>query len=221
MAFISASLLVRPSATRPTLKTSAFGARVNTSVAPTRARFTMGNVVPAFVKAMEDYKKDFPQFAERGWGATVKAERWNGRHAMFGLMVFVITGYCKGHGLLPDPSVTLDVAQWGVLGSLGDGTGISMQRAIILVAHIHVLFVSVAAAIAPFSFQDKLLLEPGEADEAPAGLFPPFNGGLTKDAELWNSRVAMLGLICLVGQALATKTPILDVVNLWLGNRLF
>lgn len=221
MAFISTTLLVRPSATRPSLKTSTFGARVNTSVVPSIARVTMGNVVPAFERAMADYQKDFPKFAERGWGATVKAERWNGRHAMFGFVVLVLTGYCKGHGLLPDTDVLLDVSQWGTLGTLGDGTGISMQRAIILVAHIHVLFVSVAASIAPFSFQDKLLLEPGEKDEAPAGLFPPFVGGLTKDAELWNSRVAMLGVICLVAQAVATHTPILDVVNLWVGNGLY
>nr|AAM94016.1 low molecular mass early light-inducible protein HV60 [Griffithsia japonica] len=178
----------------------------------------MGNMVPAFVKAMEDYKADFPSFAERGWGATVKAERWNGRHVMFGWLVFWITAYCKGHGLLPDPSVLLDLSQWGPVASLGDSTPISQQRAIVLVAHIHVLFVSIAAAIAPFSFQDKLLLEPGEADDAPAGLFPPMAPGLTKDAEIWNGRVAMVGLICLVAQAVGTKTPILDVVNMWFGS---
>lgn len=160
-------------------------------------------------------------FAERGWGVSVKAERWNGRHAMFGLMTLAITGYCKGHGLLPPVDQVLDFAQWGVLAQLGDTTGIPMSRAVILVAHIHVLMVSVVAALAPFSFQDKLLLEAGEADEEPAGLFPAFTPGLSKDAELWNSRVAMLGVICLVGQAVATRSDVLDVLNLWLGKLLF
>lgn len=189
--------------------------------APSRGLLRMQNVLPVFTQAMEDYKKDFPAFAERGWGATVKAERWNGRHAMFGFLVLVATGYCKGHGLIPDASVPLDMQTWGVIGSLGDNSAISMQRAIILVAHIHVLMVSIAAAIAPFSFQDKLLLEPGEKDEAPSGLFPEFKGGLTKEAEMWNSRVAMLGIICLVATSAATNTPILDVLNLSLGNLLF
>lgn len=140
---------------------------------------------------------------------------------MFGWLMLVATAYCKGHGLLPDPSILLDVKQWGPLVSLGDGSGISMQRAVILVAHIHFLFVSVAAAMAPFSFQDKLLLEPGEEDEAPAGLLPTFAAGLTPDAEMWNSRVAMVGLISLVAQAAATNTPVLDVVNMWFGKLLF
>lgn len=178
-------------------------------------------VLPRFVKAMDEYKAEFPFFAERGWGASVKAERWNGRHAMFGFLTLAITGYCKGHGLLPEASEILDISQWGNLASLGDYSGISTQRAVILIAHVHVLLVSVAAAISPFSFQDKLLLEPGEADEEPAGLFPSFSPGLTKDAELWNSRVAMLGVICLVGQSIATKTPILDVMNVWFGKILF
>lgn len=178
-------------------------------------------MLPQLVKAMEEYKSEFPLFAERGWGATVKAERWNGRHAMFGFLALVITAYCKGHGLLPDATAQLDASQWGPLVALGDYKGISIQRAVILIGHVHVLLVSIAAAISPFSFQDKLLLEPGETDEEPAGLFPKFSLGLTKDAELWNSRVAMLGIICLVGQSVATKTEILDTLNLWLGGILF
>lgn len=220
MAFVS-SVAVRPSLQSPALqRTSLSGARVAHASAPRRAAVRMGMVLPIFTQAMEDFKKDYPAFADRGWGATVKAERWNGRHAMFGFLVLVATGYCKGHGLIPDASVPLP-GDWGVLGQLGDASAISMQRAIILVAHIHVLSVSVAAAIAPFSFQDKLLLEPGEADEEPAGLFPEFKGGLTKEAELWNCRVAMLGIICLVAASVATHTSILDMLNLSLGNLLF
>lgn len=223
MAFVSTTVVLRPSIARPALSaTTAFGSPVlrTATTTATPARISM-TVLPRFTKAMDDYKSEFPAFAERGWGASVKAERWNGRHAMFGFLAMWITAYCKGHNLLPDPSVIIDPAQWGTLAALGDGSPIPVQRAVILIAHVHVLFVSIAAAISPFSFQDKLLLEPGEKDEEPAGLFPKFSLGLTKDAELWNSRVAMLGIICLVGQAVATKTPILDVLNTWFGKILF
>lgn len=140
---------------------------------------------------------------------------------MFGLMVLVITGYCKSHNLIPDPDMTLDLSVWGPLAALGDQASITNERAIILIAHVHVLLVSIAAAIAPFSFQDTLLIPEGQADEKPAGLFPPFVGGLTKEAELWNGRVAMLGVSTLVGIAISTGTPILDVLNAGLGNLLF
>lgn len=223
MAFVSSSIaVVRPSLQRANVcNNHFFGARAAPVAVRSTSTTRMGVVLPVFTKAMEEFKNEYPQFASRGWGATVKAERWNGRHAMFGFLVLVLTGYVKGHGLIPDPTTPLDIAQWGVLGTLGDTGGITTERAVILVAHIHVLFVSVAAALAPFSFQDKLLLGAGEADEEPAGLFPPLSPGLTKDAELWNSRVAMLGIICLVVTAVATDTSILDVLNNCLGNLLF
>lgn len=119
------------------------------------------------------------------------------------------------------PTGDLDLSAWGVIGSLGDTTAISMERAAIIVFHIHLLFVSLAAAFAPFSFQDKLLLEDGEADEAPSGLFPAFKGGLTKEAEMWNGRVAMVGLICLCAASAASKMSVLDTLNVALGGFLF
>lgn len=45
----------------------------------------------------------------RGWGPTTKAERWNGRHAMFGWIALLVTGYAKGHGLIPNPDTALDL----------------------------------------------------------------------------------------------------------------
>jgi Chlorophyll A-B binding protein len=191
MAFVNVAAAVRPAFTRPALCNHAFGgARVAVPGAVTRSSVTMlENMQPAFLKAMEDYKEEYAPFAKRGWGATTKAERWNSRHAMFGWLMIIGTAEARNHGLMPEGF--LDQGQWGVLASLGDQNPISMERAAILVAHIHLLFVSVAAALAPFSFQDKLLLEDGEADETPAGLFPTFKGGLTKDAEIWNGRVAM------------------------------
>lgn len=220
MAFVSA-VAIRPSLHRQSMSTGYFGAQFSTvSVAPRSATTIrmVDNVQPAFVKAMDEYKKDFKPFAKRGWGATTKAERWNGRHVMFGWIMLVATGYAKAHGLLPVGS--LDFSQWGVLSTLGDQQPISLERAVILVAHIHFLFVSIAAAIAPFSFQDKLLLDEDEADEPPYGLFPSFKGGLTPEAEIWNGRVAMLGLICLVGVSVATHQSILETLNAGLGYKL-
>lgn len=220
MAFISTTLAVRPALSRPALKTSSFAARVNTAARTPAARIVM-SLESTFQDAMKDWNESFPLFAARGWGPSVKAEVWNGRHAMFGFFVLTLTAYCQGQGLLPDPSLNLNAADWGTLVRLGDYTGISVRRAVILIAHVHVLMVSIAAAIAPFSFQDKLLLEPGEEDSKPAGLIPPLNFGFTKEAEIWNSRVAMLGIIILVCQSFATQTPVLDVLNLWLGKLLF
>eukprot|EP00189_Rhodosorus_marinus_P010804 CAMPEP_0184744958 /NCGR_PEP_ID=MMETSP0315-20130426/7716_1 /TAXON_ID=101924 /ORGANISM="Rhodosorus marinus, Strain UTEX LB 2760" /LENGTH=179 /DNA_ID=CAMNT_0027216955 /DNA_START=174 /DNA_END=713 /DNA_ORIENTATION=+ len=175
-----------------------------------------------FTKAMEDFKDDFPQFAKRGWGATVKAETWNGRHAMFGMLVLWITAYCQGHGLIPNPTLVLDPKQWGPLADLGGGAGgISNERAIVLIAHVHVLLVSIAATIAPFSFQDKLLLDEGEADLEPMGLIPDMKLGLTREAETWNGRLAMLGIIVLAGGAFGTSTSIVELTNKMFGGVFF
>ena len=32
--------------------------------------------------AVSDWEKQFPAFAKYGWGPSVQAEKWNGRHAM-------------------------------------------------------------------------------------------------------------------------------------------
>eukprot|EP00190_Bangiopsis_sp_CCMP1999_P006663 CAMPEP_0198723866 /NCGR_PEP_ID=MMETSP1475-20131203/1356_1 /TAXON_ID= ORGANISM="Unidentified sp., Strain CCMP1999" /NCGR_SAMPLE_ID=MMETSP1475 /ASSEMBLY_ACC=CAM_ASM_001111 /LENGTH=216 /DNA_ID=CAMNT_0044485181 /DNA_START=504 /DNA_END=1154 /DNA_ORIENTATION=+ len=202
--------------TKPVLARSGFagcrvyGAPVRASAGPKM------QVLGVFKSAMEDFKKEFPLFAKRGWGATVKAEGWNGRHAMFGFLALWITAYMHGHGLIPGGQ--LDLSQWGRLADLGGNKPIPNERAIILIAHVHVLLVSVAAAIAPFSFQDRLLLEPGEKDPEPVGLIPPLKFGLTKEAELWNGRLAMLGIISLVGASFATGEPFLDLMNKMFGN---
>jgi hypothetical protein len=74
-----------------------------------------------------------------------RGKKWNGRHAMAAWIILVGTAYAKGHGLFPEGF--LDQSQWGVLASLGDQTPITNERAVILVAHIHLLFVSIAAAL--------------------------------------------------------------------------
>ena len=124
--------------------------------------------------------------AKYGFGPSVKAERWNGRHAMFGWFMIVGTAYAKGHGFFPDPAVALQYKDWGALTQMGFGQAISNERAIIMMAHVHALGVSMAAAFGPQVLGDTLTLLDGEADEEPYGLLPPFKGqtGLTPAAEV-------------------------------------
>ncbi|CAM9971720.1 unnamed protein product, partial [Phaeothamnion confervicola] len=145
-----------------------------------------------FEGAQAEFASDFPLFAKYGWGPSTKAERWNGRHAMAGWVVIVATGYAKAHGLIPNPDMLLDVKQWGTLATISGATAISNERAIIMVAHMHLLMMSICSAIAPLSFQDTLLLKEGEKDEPAPGLIPAFVPGLTKEAEMSNGRMAML-----------------------------
>ena len=68
-----------------------------------------------------------------------------------------------------------------------------------MIAHIHALAVSAAAAFGPQVLGDTLTLLDGEQDEEAYGLFPPLmgQGGLTPAAEMWNGRLAMLGTRCM------------------------
>lgn len=101
------------------------------------------------------------------------------------------------------------------------GGSITNERAVILVAHLHFLLYSVFAAVAPLSTQDKLYLEDGAVPEPAAGLIPKLVPGLTKEAELLNGRLAMLGLVVLLTVSTVYQTPILDVINTGLGGLLF
>ena len=85
-----------------------------------------------FDKAVKDWAAEYPAIYNVGWGPTTKAERWNGRHAMFGWVALLVTGYCKGHGLIPNPETALDLKEWGTLAYLYGGS-ISNERAIIIV----------------------------------------------------------------------------------------
>mmetsp|Transcript_42647 Transcript_42647/g.106717 ORF Transcript_42647/g.106717 Transcript_42647/m.106717 type:complete len:222 (+) Transcript_42647:29-694(+) len=171
--------------------------------------------------AVQEFAEASPELASRGLGVTTNAERWNGRHAMFGMFAIFFTAFMKGHGLIPDADKVLDVTQWGPLVQAGQSPGITNERAIIMIAHVHVLVVSVIAAFAPFQFQDTLVKEKGYTPEAPAGLIPPMKPGLTAEAELVNGRVAMLGVIALCFGSIFTGTPMIDVVNLAVGKALF
>ena len=175
---------------------------------------------PAALRAQ--FKADYPWLAKYGFGPTVKAERWNGRHAMFGWLAIIATGYAKAHGFFPAPEQSLTYAQWGGLAQLGFNQYISNERAIIMIAHVHALGVSAAAAFGPQVLGDTLTLLDGEEDEEAYGLFPPFKGqtGLTPAAEMYNGRMAMMGLIAIVSASMASGKDILEVVDIGLGGLL-
>jgi hypothetical protein len=179
-------------------------------------------VATVFDDGMSNFKADYPWMAKYGFGPTVKAERWNGRHAMFGWLMIIGTGYAKAHGFFPDAAQALTYEKWGALTQMGFGEYISNERAIIMIAHVHALGVSMAAAFGPQVLGDTLTLLDGEADEEPYGLFPPFNGqtGLTPAAEMYNGRMAMMGLIAVITASLASGKDILEVVDLGLGGLL-
>ncbi|CAN0148442.1 unnamed protein product [Scytosiphon promiscuus] len=206
--------------------TTAFsGARValpaSTSTAATTPRMAAGSF-GVFESAQTEFAEEFPEYSKYGWGPTAKAERWNGRHAMFGWAAIIATGYCQAHNLIPNAEVALDPKVWGTLAYTTGTETITNERAIIMIGHVHALAVSVCATVAPLSFQDKLFLdvEAGEKDEPAPGLIPSFVPGLTPEAEIFNGRMAMMGLVVTATVALTTGQSFLDVVNAGLGGLL-
>ena len=194
-------------------------------MAPTLRKPATNNVLkltaPAnvFDRAVHDWAKKYPVAYKNGWGPTTKAERWNGRHAMFGWVALLATGYAKSHGLIPSGDSFLDVKEWGTLAYVYGGS-ISTERAVILIGHFHLLMISICAAVAPLSFQDKLYVEDDEEPEPASGLLPKLKAGLTMEAEMLNGRLAMLGLTILVLFSAVNSMPILDVINAGLGGLL-
>jgi len=198
----------------------AFQAPVVRTVSPALSRSTQIQASTAFDTGMNTFNAEFPWLAKNGFGPSVKAERWNGRHAMFGWVAILMTGYAKSHGFFPDAAVPLKYTDWGGLAQIGFGQYISNERAVIMIAHIHALAVSACAAWGPQILGDSLTLLDGEEDEEPYGLFPPLmgQGGLTPAAEMWNGRLAMLGLIAVVSTSALSGKDILEVIDIGTGG---
>jgi len=197
------------------------------SVAPavSESALNLQFVSSDFDKAVTDWEEEFPDFAKWGWGPSVQAEKWNGRHAMFGWFFICATAYAKGHGLIPDADVPLDLKEWGTLATISGKSTITHERAIILIANVHCFMVGLAATICPTSFSDPLLLDPNQGEmyeravnTKPYGLMPAMKPGLTEEAEMMNGRMAMMGLITVTATAFIENKSILDVVNEWVGN---
>ena len=66
-----------------------------------------------FDKGKANFQADFPWLAKYGFGPSVKAERWNGRHAMFGWFMILSTAVMQKYGLFPNPDVPLQYKDWG------------------------------------------------------------------------------------------------------------
>merc|ERR1719482_481519 len=176
--------------------------------------------VSSFDKMMASFKTDYPWLAKYGFGPTVKSERWNGRHAMFGWAAIIATAVAKKYGVFPDPAVALSYKDWGALTQLGFGQYISNERAIIMIAHIHALGISAAAAFGPQVLGDSLTLLDGEEDEEHYGLFVNGAFGLSPAAEMANGRLAMLGIIAVVITSAISGKDILEVVDIGTGGNL-
>ena len=179
--------------------------------------------------ATADWNKQFPAFAKWGWGPSVHAEKWNGRHAMFGWFFICASAYAKGHGLIPDADVALDLKTWGTLATTSGFTTISTERAVILFANAHLFGVSLMATICPPSWGDSLFLDPNhpnfaamdERNKNAFGYLPAMKLGLTEEAELINGRLAMVGLTALVLATAIQGKDMLDIVNEWVGGAYF
>ena len=177
-----------------------------------------------YENAQKDWESDFSPLAKYGWGPTPLAEKWNGRHAMFGWFFICATAYCKGHGLIPDADAMLDLSKWGTLATISGKDTISSERAIILIANAHAFGVSLMATICPPPFGDTLLLDPNHPEydrmvaREGAGYLPALKFGMTEEAETINGRLAMVGLIALVMASAIFDKSMLDIVNDWVGG---
>lgn len=179
-----------------------------------------------YEEAQADWEKQFPEFAKYGWGPSVQAEKWNGRHAMFGWFFICATAFCKGHGLIPDPDMALNLKEWGTLATISGKDTITNERAVILMANAHFFGVSLMATICPPVFGDGLLVDENhpnydamvERNKSGFGYLPEMKFGLTEEAEILNGRLAMLGLTMLIGATATTGKDMLDIVNEWVGG---
>lgn len=179
-----------------------------------------------YENAQKEWEAEFSPLAKWGWGPSVQAEKWNGRHAMFGWFFLCATAYAKAHGLIPNAEAALDLKEWGTLATISGANTITNERALILIANAHFFGVSLMATICPPAFGDSLLLDPNHPEydrmvarnNAPFGYLPALKFGLTEEAEILNGRLAMVGIIALITSTAIFNMSMLDVINSWLGG---
>jgi len=154
---------------------------------------------------------------------------------MFGWVVMCACAYAKGHDLFPNGDAALNLKEWGTLSTITDFTSkgkatISNERAIILIANVHAFFVGICATIAPTPFSDTLLLDPNhpmyewqvERNSKLGGVMPDMKQmGINPHAELMNGRMAMMGLITLLGYSGIQGQSMIDTINEWVGGAYF
>ena len=178
----------------------------------------------AYENAQKSWEEEFGPLAKYGWGPSGLAEKWNGRHAMFGWVMIVGAAYAKGHGLIPNADVALDMKQWGSLAGIMGKETITTERAVILAANMHAFGISLMATICPAPWSDPLLIDPNHPsyDRLTAaegyGYMPDMKPGINAGVEMWHGRFAMLGLTALVVAAASTGKPMLDIVNDCVGG---
>eukprot|EP00567_Pseudictyota_dubia_P014294 CAMPEP_0197443256 /NCGR_PEP_ID=MMETSP1175-20131217/9036_1 /TAXON_ID=1003142 /ORGANISM="Triceratium dubium, Strain CCMP147" /LENGTH=219 /DNA_ID=CAMNT_0042973861 /DNA_START=40 /DNA_END=699 /DNA_ORIENTATION=- len=200
---------------------SAFAPASPSTLAVSRATTTE---VGLWKESMAQWNDEFPQLAKWGWGPSVQAEKWNGRHAMFGWFFICATAYAKGHGLIPNPDMALDLKEWGTLATISGKNTITNERAVILFANVHFFMMGLMATIAPLDFWDPLLVDPNHPryeelkNQEPYGYMPAFTPGINEATEMIHGRLAMVGLITLVGASAIEGKPMLDIVNEWVGG---
>eukprot|EP00540_Astrosyne_radiata_P012077 CAMPEP_0116830422 /NCGR_PEP_ID=MMETSP0418-20121206/4754_1 /TAXON_ID=1158023 /ORGANISM="Astrosyne radiata, Strain 13vi08-1A" /LENGTH=221 /DNA_ID=CAMNT_0004459523 /DNA_START=423 /DNA_END=1089 /DNA_ORIENTATION=+ len=180
---------------------------------------------------VENWQDARPGEAKWGWGPSVQAEKWNGRHAMFGWVFLCASAYAHGHHLIPNADTLLDIKQLGMVALQKDvqGQGMvawSQERAVIFMANIHFLCVSLCATIAPLPWADPLLIDETHSsydrlmarEQEPFGYLPEIKTGLTEEAEIINGRLAMLGIFVLAMATAIENKNMLDIINDWVGG---
>ena len=149
---------------------------------------------------------------------------------MFVWVVMCACAYAKGHGLIPDADSALNLKECGTLAAISGKETITNERDIILIVNVHAFFVGIAATIAPLPFSDTLLLDPNhpmyewqvERNSKLGGVLPILSKvGITREAELMNGCMAMMGISTCIAYSGIQGQSMIDTRNEWVGGAYF